>query len=101
VETREVGLDDLASRSPAGDRADRPDVDVSPEARERARASRRHIERTENGNHAVYGVTTRFGALATVLIPPEEPPGKSLATLVPRAPPHTNPLNVVAAMRQQ
>jgi histidine ammonia-lyase len=72
VETREVGLDDLAFGAVCAVARRGARVDVSPEARERARASRRHIERTKNGNHAVYGVTTGFGALATVLIPPEE-----------------------------
>ncbi|BBL81087.1 histidine ammonia-lyase [Rubrobacter xylanophilus] len=47
-------------------------VAVSPEVRERVRAFRAHVERIAASDEAVYGVTTGFGALATVRIPPEE-----------------------------
>jgi histidine ammonia-lyase len=45
---------------------------MSAEARERLRASRRHVERIIDDERPVYGVTTGFGALATTRIPPEE-----------------------------
>src|SRR5215207_6950069 len=38
-------------------------------ARERVRASRRHVERMIEDSHPVYGVTTGFGALANTRIP--------------------------------
>jgi histidine ammonia-lyase len=38
-------------------------------ARERVRASRRHVERMIDDAHPVYGVTTGFGALANTRIP--------------------------------
>ncbi len=47
-------------------------VAVSPETRERVRAFRAHVERIAGSNEAVYGVTTGFGALAAVRIPPGE-----------------------------
>lgn len=41
-------------------------------ARERVRASRRHVERMIDDSTAVYGVTTGFGALATTRIPADK-----------------------------
>src|SRR5215204_4298449 len=41
-------------------------------ARERVRASRRHVERMIDDAHPVYGVTTGFGALANTRIPTEK-----------------------------
>lgn len=43
-------------------------VTLGEEARERVRASRRHVERVIDGSRPVYGVTTGFGALATTRI---------------------------------
>jgi histidine ammonia-lyase len=42
------------------------------QARERMARSRAHVERIADSDAAVYGVTTGFGALATVRIPPSE-----------------------------
>ncbi|ABG03548.1 histidine ammonia-lyase [Rubrobacter xylanophilus DSM 9941] len=47
-------------------------VGVSPAARERVRRFRAHVERASGSEEAVYGVTTGFGALATVRIPAGE-----------------------------
>ncbi len=46
-------------------------VALAPEALERARLSRAAVERAVAGGRAVYGVTTGFGALSEVQIPPE------------------------------
>jgi histidine ammonia-lyase len=72
VETREVQLDDLDFGAVCAVARRGARVSVSLEARERIRAFRGHVERIEGSDRAVYGVTTGFGALATVLIPPEE-----------------------------
>jgi histidine ammonia-lyase len=72
VETREVRLDDLDFGSVCAVARRGARVSVSLEARERIRAFRGHVERIEGSDRAVYGVTTGFGALATVRIPPEE-----------------------------
>lgn len=47
-------------------------VGVSPAAREQVRRFRAHVERASGSEEAVYGVTTGFGALATVRIPAGE-----------------------------
>jgi histidine ammonia-lyase len=47
-------------------------VAMSSEARERIRASRRHVEGIIDEERPVYGVTTGFGALATTHIPTPE-----------------------------
>jgi len=47
-------------------------VTVSDEARNRVRTFREHIERINEGERSIYGVTTGFGALATTRIPPGE-----------------------------
>ena len=47
-------------------------VAMGEEARERVRASRRHVERMIDGAHPAYGVTTGFGALANTRIPAEK-----------------------------
>jgi histidine ammonia-lyase len=44
-------------------------VEIGEGARERVRASRRHVERMIDDSHPVYGVTTGFGALANTRIP--------------------------------
>jgi histidine ammonia-lyase len=44
-------------------------VAIGGEARERVRASRKHVERMIDDTHPVYGVTTGFGALANTSIP--------------------------------
>jgi len=73
VETREVRLDDLDFGAVCAVARRGARVGVSPEARERVRAFREHVECIEGGgDRAVYGVTTGFGALATVRIPPQE-----------------------------
>ena len=72
METREVRLDDLDFGAVCAVARRGARVSVSLEARERIRAFRGHVERIEGSDRAVYGVTTGFGALATVRIPPEE-----------------------------
>jgi histidine ammonia-lyase len=47
-------------------------VAMGEEARERVRASRRHVERMIDEAHPAYGVTTGFGALANTRIPAEK-----------------------------
>lgn len=72
METTEVRLEDLDFEAVCAVARRGARVGVSAEGRERVRAFRGHVERIEGGDHTVYGVTTGFGALATVLIPPEE-----------------------------
>jgi histidine ammonia-lyase len=47
-------------------------VALAPDALGRVRASRAAVERAVAAGRAVYGVTTGFGALSTVTIPPEK-----------------------------
>src|SRR5688500_14096357 len=44
---------------------------LAPAARERALESRRHVERLVQRNEVAYGVTTGFGKLSDIVIPPE------------------------------
>jgi histidine ammonia-lyase len=68
----EVGVDrlDLGSVAAVARRGTR--ASLSEEARERIRASRRHVEGIIGEKRPIYGVTTGFGALATTHIPTPE-----------------------------
>jgi histidine ammonia-lyase len=52
-------------------RADDAKVTMSDAARTRVNAAREVVERAVRENRVVYGITTGFGALAEVIIPPE------------------------------
>ncbi|HTT34268.1 MAG TPA: histidine ammonia-lyase [Thermoplasmata archaeon] len=47
-------------------------VSLGPDARARVESSRRAVERAVAAGRAIYGVTTGFGRLADVTVPPEE-----------------------------
>lgn len=47
-------------------------VTMGPEARERVRAARRHVDALAEGEGRVYGITTGFGALATTSVSRQE-----------------------------
>ena len=73
--TREIVLDGRSlTLEDLEDAATLPDVTVvlSPEARTRVQASRAFIQEKVAAGERVYGVTTGFGRLADVVIPPED-----------------------------
>ncbi|MGH3090588.1 MAG: histidine ammonia-lyase, partial [Rubrobacteraceae bacterium] len=68
----EVRLDNLTLDDVTAIARDGAKTAMSREARERVRNFRKHIERINDDERSVYGVTTGFGALATTRIPPGE-----------------------------
>ncbi len=63
----DLSVDDVAAVA-RGARA----VRVTPRAHDRVRAGRRRVEALAAGDAPVYGVTTGFGALAAVHVPPQQ-----------------------------
>jgi histidine ammonia-lyase len=47
-------------------------VELSPDAYARMQRSRAHVDAAANGEQPVYGITTGFGGLASMLIPADE-----------------------------
>ena len=47
-------------------------VSLDPDARERMAAMRAHVDAIRDADRVVYGITTGFGALASVHIPPAD-----------------------------
>src|SRR5918992_552019 len=68
----EVGVEHLDLESVVAVARHGVRVELGEEARERIRASRRHVEGIIGEERPVYGVTTGFGALATTHIPTPE-----------------------------
>ncbi len=68
----QVNIDGLSLESVTAVARGGAQVTVSREARDRVRTFREHIERINEGERSIYGVTTGFGALATTRIPPGE-----------------------------
>ena len=68
----EVGVEHLDLESVVAVARHGVRVELGEEARERIRASRRHVEEIIGEERPVYGVTTGFGALATTHIPTPE-----------------------------
>ena len=67
-----VHIDDLDPASVVAVARRGARVAMGEAARERVRASRRHVERMIDDDHPVYGVTTGFGALVNTRIPTEK-----------------------------
>jgi histidine ammonia-lyase len=61
-----VGLDDVRAVARSGRL-----VEVGPDVLDRVAEGRAVVERLAGANHPVYGISTGFGALATVSIPPD------------------------------
>ncbi len=72
MRTEEFYVEELDSASVVAVARREAPVAMGEAARERLRASRRHVERMIDDSGAVYGVTTGFGALATTRIPADK-----------------------------
>lgn len=66
IDGNSLTLDEVAAVA-----RDRVSVSISPAARKRARATREVVDRLAASNAVAYGVTTGFGKLSEVAIPPE------------------------------
>ena len=65
IDGNSLTLEDVAAVATAASR-----VSLSPMARDRAADSRRHVDALVERNEVAYGVTTGFGKLSDVVIPP-------------------------------